>query len=161
MWDKKGCCFQQNKADPKVLGHEEVATRQPGGCCRDGGEKVSRFEVEMADRMNMFAQSPGNELDFLRHTEKGVVFCLLLRVRMLQTANKLGRNLTFSGESEKIKQMSWNKKEKKKQTRQIFESKKDLSLQSDQVQNNLDVSQGGEMTWREKMAGPIPPVEPA
>lgn len=42
----------------------------------------------MADRMNMFAQSPGDELDFLQHTEKGVVFCLLLRVRMLQTANK-------------------------------------------------------------------------
>lgn len=36
--------------------------------------------------------------------------------------------------------MSWKKKGV---TRKTFESKKDLSLQSDQVQNNLDVSHGG------------------
>lgn len=42
------------------------------GVCRDGGEKISRFEVEMADRMIMFARSPGNELDFLQaHEEEG------------------------------------------------------------------------------------------
>lgn len=56
--------------------------------------------------------------------------------------------------------MSWKKKGV---TRKTFESKKDLSLQSDQVQNNLDVSHGvwGGVTWREKTAEPIPPLEPA